>query len=63
MMPLLFEGLLRRSRERMKLINGSEEKCVYAGCRQGGAANCPNHQLIREIESALAAHEKNECGL
>lgn len=67
MNPLLFENLLRRALERMELINGPEEKCVYAGCRHAeGSANCPNHQLIREIEQALSDHDlvkcKNETG-
>ncbi len=62
MMPLLFEPLLRRALDRMRLINGPETKCVYAGCRHGGdVSKCPNHQLMREIEWALGPNDFIPC--
>lgn len=54
MLPVLIarlegdESLLDRALERLKLINGPEEKCIYADT---DVTQCVNHQLIREIES------------
>lgn len=41
--------LLKKNLERMKLINGADERCIL------GTNVCPNHRLIHETEEALRA--------
>jgi len=46
-------SLLERNLERMKLINGPEDKCVFPD----NDMECQNHKLIRETEKAIAKAE------
>ena len=48
-----FLNLLKRNLERMKLINGPEQKCIVQNKDEG----CANHGLIVETAQALAQAE------